>query len=144
MPAYLIVTIEVHNDDAYQAYREQVPALVGKHGGRFIVRAGASDIVEGTWPSGRIVMLEFPDYAAAQALIADPDYQPVAAIRHDNTTDSRSSKCSARRPLRARSTSPDRATFDPSKCWDEAGINRTIPSAPLRITCTDTRVARPD
>ena len=31
-------------------------------------------------------MLEFPDYAAAQALIADPDYQPVAAIRHDNTT----------------------------------------------------------
>ena len=79
--------MDVHDDAAYAAYREQVPAFISKHGGRFIVRAGTSEVVEGTWPAGRIIVLEFPDYAAAQAFVADPDYQPVAAIRHD-TADS--------------------------------------------------------
>lgn len=82
MTAYLIAMIDVHDEHAYEDYRDKVPALIAKHGGRFIVRGGAAEVVEGAWPPGRIVVLEFPDYAAAQAFVADPDYQPVAAIRH--------------------------------------------------------------
>lgn len=86
MTAYLIATMDVHDGAGYEAYKEKVPALIAKHGGDYVVRGGAADIVEGSWPAGRIVMLDFPDYAAAQAFIADPDYQPVAAIRHRTAT----------------------------------------------------------
>lgn len=86
MTAYLIAMMDVHDGAAYEEYREKVPAMIAKHGGDYIVRGGVADVVEGTWPAGRIVVLEFPDYAAGQAFIADPDYQPIAAIRHRTTT----------------------------------------------------------
>ncbi len=86
MTAYLIAAMDVHDAAAYEEYRDKVPAFIAKHGGRFIVRGGAADVVEGSWPAGRIVVLEFPDYAAAQAFVADPDYQPVAEIRHRTAT----------------------------------------------------------
>lgn len=82
MSAYLIATMDVHDSDGYEEYREKVPALIVKHGGNYIVRGGPAEVVEGSWPAGRIVVLEFPDYDAGQAFIADPDYRPVAAIRH--------------------------------------------------------------
>ena len=86
MTAYLIAMMDVHSGTGYEEYRDKVPAFIAKHGGRFIVRGGAADIVEGSWPAGRIVVLEFPDYAAAQAFLDDPDYRPVAEIRHRTAT----------------------------------------------------------
>ncbi len=85
MTAYLLAMIDVHDGAGYEEYREKVPAMIARHGGDYLVRGGAADVVEGAWPAGRIVVLEFPDYAAAQAFIADPDYQPIAAIRHRTT-----------------------------------------------------------
>lgn len=82
MTAYLIAMMDVHDGDAYEEYREKVPAMIAKHGGDYVVRGGVADVVEGSWPTGRIVVLEFPDYSAAQAFYADPEYQPIAAIRH--------------------------------------------------------------
>ncbi len=87
MTAYLIATIDVHDADGYEAYKSSVPALIAKHGGRYIVRGGARDVVEGDWPDGRMVVLEFPDWDSANAFANDPAYEPVAAIRHA-TTDS--------------------------------------------------------
>ena len=86
MTTYLIATMEVHDTDAYEAYKAAVPALIEKHGGRYVVRGGAHEVVEGTWPGGRIVVLEFPDLASANAFADDPDYAPVATIRHRTTT----------------------------------------------------------
>jgi uncharacterized protein (DUF1330 family) len=86
MTAYVIAMMDVHDAAAYEEYREKVPALIAKHGGDYIVRGDEADIVEGSWPAGRIVVLEYPDYASAQAMFADPDYQPIAAIRHRTTT----------------------------------------------------------
>lgn len=86
MTAYLIAMMDVHDGAGYEEYREKVTAFIERHGGKFIVRGGAADVVEGTWPAGRIVVLEFPDYGAAQAFVADPDYRPVAEIRQRTTT----------------------------------------------------------
>lgn len=85
MTAYLFATIDVHDAARYEDYKRAVPALIAKHGGRYIVRGGARDVVEGRWPDGRIVVLEFPDMAGANAFVDDPDYAPVAAIRHATT-----------------------------------------------------------
>jgi len=86
MSAYLIAMMDVHDGAAYEEYREKVPAMIAKHGGDYIVRGGAADVVEGSWPAGRIVVLEFSDYAAGRAFIADPEYRPIAAIRHRSAT----------------------------------------------------------
>ena len=85
MTAYLIATIDVHDADGYKAYKDTAPALITKHGGRYIVRGGERDVVEGSWPDGRIVVLEFPDWDSANAFADDPAYEPVAAIRHATT-----------------------------------------------------------
>lgn len=86
MTAYLIAMMDVHDGAAYEEYREKVPAMIAKHGGGYVVRGGEADVVEGSWPAGRIVVLEFPDYAAGQAFYADPEYRPIAAIRHRTAT----------------------------------------------------------
>lgn len=86
MTAYLIAMVDIHDGAAYEEYLEKVPAMLAKYCGEFVVRGGATDVVEGSWPSGLIVVLEFPDYSDAQALLDDADYQNIAAIRHRTTT----------------------------------------------------------
>lgn len=82
MAAYLIVDIEVTDPDAYQTYVGQVPPLVARHGGTYLVRGGAHEVIEGDWSPNRVVVLQFPDTAAAHAFLDDADYAPVKAIRH--------------------------------------------------------------
>lgn len=86
MTAYLFATVALHDADGYEEYKSRAPALIEKHGGRYIVRGGANEVVEGGWPDGRIVVLEFPDSASANAFVDDPDYAPIAAIRHATAT----------------------------------------------------------
>lgn len=86
MTAYLIATIDVHDAEGYEDYKSSVPALIESHGGRYIVRGGERDDVEGDWPAGRVVVLEFPDWESANAFADDPAYEPVAAIRKSTTT----------------------------------------------------------
>ena len=85
MAAYLIVDIDVQDEETYQGYVEQAPAFVAKHGGRYRVRGGNAEIVEGDWQPARFVVVEFPSKAHAQAFIDDPEYQKVAEIRRAST-----------------------------------------------------------
>ena len=57
MPAYIIVDIEVTDPAAFEEYRKQVPATVQKYGGRFLVRGGAMEVLEGD-SRGRLVLVE--------------------------------------------------------------------------------------
>ncbi|MGE0252989.1 MAG: DUF1330 domain-containing protein [Alphaproteobacteria bacterium] len=82
MAAWLFTVMDVHDPQGYEAYRAQVAPLIAAAGGRYVVRGGATRTVEGTWPKGRTVILEFPDMAALDGFMAGPDYAPVKAIRH--------------------------------------------------------------
>lgn len=84
--AYVIVNLDVHDAALYEQYRTQAPAFVAKHGGRYLVRGGASEVVEGEWQPRRLVVLEFPDMDSARSFFADPEYAVVAALRHRSTT----------------------------------------------------------
>ena len=53
MSAYLIVDIEVIDQGPYHDYRAQVPELVAKHGGKYLVRGGSFEILEGDWAPHR-------------------------------------------------------------------------------------------
>jgi uncharacterized protein (DUF1330 family) len=80
MPAYLIAEMEVSDPDTYARYRAQVPEVIAAHGGRFLVRGGVSEAKEGTPPS-RVVVIEFPDMAAARRFYDDPAYQGILPLR---------------------------------------------------------------
>ena len=82
---YIIAHITVNDPDAYREYIERDTPILEGHGGRFIVRGGAADVVEGTAES-RHVIIEFPSYEAARSAYNDPAYQEVAEIRRRTAT----------------------------------------------------------
>ena len=81
MPAYLHCDIEVTDPEAYEEYRQKAPALIAAHGGRYLVRGGATVLLEGDREPRRQVLLEFPTMADLQAFYDDPAYQPLKALR---------------------------------------------------------------
>ena len=81
MTAYIIGRITVTDSERYPDYTSQTPALIAKHGGRFVVRGGAPATLEGPDETRRMVVIEFPSRAAAEAFYNDPAYEPVRAIR---------------------------------------------------------------
>ena len=81
MPVYMIVDVDIADPAAYETYKAQVPALIARHGGEYLVRGGAHEIIEGTWSPTRLVLFRFPDRASVKAFIDDPDYAPLKALR---------------------------------------------------------------
>jgi uncharacterized protein (DUF1330 family) len=81
MAAYMIVNLEIHDLAAYEAYKANVPALIARHGGEYLVRGGTCEVLEGRWHPHRLVLFRFPDSAAVKALMDDPDYAPLKALR---------------------------------------------------------------
>jgi uncharacterized protein (DUF1330 family) len=82
MAVYIIVNIDIKDLPAYEAYKTGAPPLVRKHGGEYLARGGAVEVLEGDWKPARLGILKFPDLAAAKALLNDPEYQPLKKIRH--------------------------------------------------------------
>jgi uncharacterized protein (DUF1330 family) len=81
MSAYVLAQIEVHDWDTYKKYTARTPAIIAKHGGRFVVRGGETAVLEGEGAGRRIVVLEFPSMEAARAFYHSPEYQEVKRIR---------------------------------------------------------------
>jgi uncharacterized protein (DUF1330 family) len=82
MPAYVIFDIHVDDPDAYAPYRGPAGEAVAAHGGRYLARGGAAEVLEGEWELDRLVVLEFPSMEQAKAWYHSPEYQEVAPIRH--------------------------------------------------------------
>jgi uncharacterized protein (DUF1330 family) len=82
MTAYLIVDVAIRDPQRYEDYKQKVPALIARHGGEYLVRGGAHEVLEGEWRPTRLVLFRFPDRAAIKAFLADPDYRPLAELRH--------------------------------------------------------------
>jgi uncharacterized protein (DUF1330 family) len=82
--AYVIAEIEVTNPDGYAEYAPLANASVLRHGGRFVVRGGPSEVIEGDW-AGRMVVLEFESLDAARAWYDSDDYQACLPLRLQNS-----------------------------------------------------------
>jgi uncharacterized protein (DUF1330 family) len=83
--AYWIARVDVHNQDGYQPYAAANPSIFKKFGGRFVVRGGKADAVEGQ-SRARQVVIEFPDYASALACYRSPEYQENIKRRLPHST----------------------------------------------------------
>ena len=81
MPAYFIVDNEVTDAAGFEDYRKQVPATVAKYGGRFLVRGGQIQTLEGDWRPTRIVVTEFPSIEQARRWYDSEEYRALKALR---------------------------------------------------------------
>jgi uncharacterized protein (DUF1330 family) len=81
MPAYFIVDVEVTDPAGFEEYRQLVPGTVQKYGGRFLVRGGAVETLEGDWQPKRVVVLEFQNLEQAKRWYNSEDYRDPKALR---------------------------------------------------------------
>ncbi len=81
MTAYLIADTKVTNPQRYEEYKRQVQPLIERFGGRYAVRGGRHDVLEGDWTPTRLVVLEFPDMASLRAWYDSPEYAPLKVLR---------------------------------------------------------------
>ena len=81
MPGYVIGNINVTDPDAFEEYRGMVPATVAAYGGKYLVRGGVADVVEGDWTPNRLVVLEFESVERAREWYNSPEYTPAKAVR---------------------------------------------------------------
>jgi uncharacterized protein (DUF1330 family) len=86
MPAYFVVELETTNAAGMEPYRAAVPATIAQYGGRFLVRGGTTELIEGGPEPKRIVILEFPDAAAVKRWYNSPEYQKILPGRLANST----------------------------------------------------------
>lgn len=82
MAAYVVVDIDVHDPDQYETYKPLAAPTVEAHGGKYLVRGGAVEILEGQWQPKRFVVLEFPTVEQAKEWYNSQDYAPAKKIRH--------------------------------------------------------------
>jgi uncharacterized protein (DUF1330 family) len=86
MPAYVIADVEVTNPAGYEPYRPLAGASIARFGGRFVVRGGAAELLEGGPPPRRTVVIEFPDLDTARRWYHSDEYQATLKIRQANST----------------------------------------------------------
>ena len=82
MAAYIIVDLTVTDPEAYKGYAKLVPATVEAYGGKFVVRGGAAENLEGEWRPNRVVVLEFESVQQAKAWYDSDEYKEPKAVRH--------------------------------------------------------------
>ena len=81
VPAYVVVDVDVRDPKTYERYKAIAAPAVAAYGGRYIVRGGATQTLEGSWAPSRLVILEFPTADAGRAWWNSPEYQPAKALR---------------------------------------------------------------
>ena len=86
MPAYVIVEIHVEDPVRYEDYKKMAAPTIAAFGGRYIVRGGAVQTLEGSWNPGRLVVLEFPTAARAKEWWDSAQYAPAMHLRHEVAT----------------------------------------------------------
>lgn len=81
MPAYVIVEIEVTDPQTYEGYKKLTPGTLALFDGKFVVRGGQTETLEGDWKPNRIVVVEFPSMEKARAWFTSPEYTAARKIR---------------------------------------------------------------
>lgn len=81
MSAFVIFDIDVHDPEAYEGYRRIGAPTVAAFGGRFLVRGGETETLEGDWSPKRVVVLEFESAERARAWYRSSSYQEAKRLR---------------------------------------------------------------
>jgi uncharacterized protein (DUF1330 family) len=81
MAAFVVANVRVEDPERYKDYVAGVLATVERYGGRFLVRGGRAERLEGSVEPGRFVILEFPSYERAKEWYESEEYRPLLELR---------------------------------------------------------------
>jgi len=84
--AYVIAQASVTNPELYEGYKALAGAAVAKYGGKYIVRGGATQLLEGDWAPPRLVILEFESVEQAKRFYDSPEYRAARQQRQGAAT----------------------------------------------------------
>ena len=81
MSVYMLIESKVTDPEKYRQYIAQVPPIIARHGGRFLVRGGKITPLSDAWKPERIIIVEFPSEAHIQEWLSSPEYKNIAPLR---------------------------------------------------------------
>jgi uncharacterized protein (DUF1330 family) len=84
MPAYVIADVEITDPVKFEEYRSQLAPTIEQYGGRYLVRGGATEKVEGEWLPKRLVIIEFDSMQRAREWYYSHEYSGPMKLRHQS------------------------------------------------------------
>ena len=81
MPTYQIANVNVHDAEGFAEYGAQAGAMVERYGGRYLVRGGALQVLEGDWAPTRLVVIEWESPEHMRRWYESDEYRAIADIR---------------------------------------------------------------
>jgi uncharacterized protein (DUF1330 family) len=81
MAAYILLDITINDPQTYERYKLLAPASIAAYHGRYLVRGGRTEVLEGDWEPNRLVILEFPGVEEAKAWRESEEYAAAKALR---------------------------------------------------------------
>lgn len=84
MSAFIIVDIAIKNEMEYKKYIELITPSVAQYGGKYCIRGGTPETLDGNWTSERIVVMEYPNREIAKAWLNDEKLRPIHDMRRQN------------------------------------------------------------
>ena len=85
MSAYIVVQVDVKDSECYDQYRKMVLPTIEQYGGRFLVRGGEVENLEGSWHPSRFVVIEFDNTEQAKAWWSSTEYKPAKELRQQSS-----------------------------------------------------------
>lgn len=85
MSGYIFVQVDVKDPARYEVYKQMVQPTLDAYGGRFLIRGGTVENLEGDWHPTRLVALEFDTVERAKAWWSSAEYAEAKALRQATT-----------------------------------------------------------
>ena len=86
MAGYVVVQVSIHDPEGFAVYRDMVPPTLESYGGRYLVRGGDWENLEGEWNPERMVIIEFDSVDQAKNWWASEEYAPAKKLREESAT----------------------------------------------------------
>jgi uncharacterized protein (DUF1330 family) len=84
MAAYVVVDVEITDLEKFKVYSGLSPGIIKQFGGKYVVRAGSTETVEGNWYPGRLVIVEFENMEQLRKWYNSTEYSGPKSLRHES------------------------------------------------------------
>jgi uncharacterized protein (DUF1330 family) len=81
MSVYIIAQLKFTRRELYDRYQSRFMGVFKKFRGKLLAADAHPVVLEGEWPRDKVVIMEFPDDAAAQEFQNSPEYQEISVDR---------------------------------------------------------------
>ena len=81
MSCYFVAHIQINDTNEYQRYLDGTDAVFSRYNGKYLAVDANPEVLEGNWPSGRIVIIEFENKSELKNWYESPEYQSILQYR---------------------------------------------------------------